>query len=229
MPHPSAHIYLGGSFDPVHTAHTFMAKRIYEQLTTLAAPHHIHFLPTAGSPLKNTQTTTKDRLAMLTLALADTPFYLDARETKKPAPVYTIDTLTELRSELGYDTPIIFVLGLDSLADLPKWKDGDKLLDFCHFWLFDRSQDGQSHANAQNTLENMTKCVAQHPFDLKNRLADRIETLLTHSNGYLFLDAAKPAPISSTQIRCHINDAKDLLNSSVWEYIKNHSLYQNGQ
>lgn len=43
----------------------------------------------------------------------------------------TIDTLIELRAELP-DTPICFLLGLDSLLGLPSWHRWRELTDYAH-------------------------------------------------------------------------------------------------
>jgi nicotinate-nucleotide adenylyltransferase len=62
------------------------------------------------------------RVAMLTLALADNPNYeIDARELAPGASGYTVDTLKELRLELGADTPLWLLMGADQYARLDQW------------------------------------------------------------------------------------------------------------
>lgn len=238
-------IYLGGSFDPVHIGHLFIAQRIHDKLSELNIAADIHFLPTAGSPLKNTQTRTADRIAMLELALAETPFHLDLRETRKTPPVYSIDTLKDIRAAGKSHTPIIFVMGLDSLKSLPKWKNGMALLDYCHFWVFDRTQDDPQTLKAtlketsKKTPEtekqtktgektyHLSENLAQYaPNELQSAVTDHLHQLVNYSAGYIFFDDVRPPSVSSSEIRCHITVAKKLVSSAVWEYIKTNQLYR---
>lgn len=233
-PKPVVQVFIGGSFDPVHIGHLFIAQRIYDSLHALNLPAKIHFLPTAGSPLKNTQTSTDDRIAMLKLALADTPFHLDLRETNKTPPVYSIDTLNDIRAELNAagkpKTPIIFVMGLDSLKSLPKWKNGLELLDYCHFWVFDRSNIDSNERKIIKNGEKMyhsSENLAQYaPSELQPAVTQQINQLVNHSHGYIFFDEMRPPTVSSSEIRCHITVAKKLVSSAVWEYIEVNQLYR---
>jgi nicotinate-nucleotide adenylyltransferase len=62
------------------------------------------------------------RVAMLRLALADTDAYeIDARELAPGASGYTVDTLRELRLELGADTELWLLMGADQYAKLDGW------------------------------------------------------------------------------------------------------------
>ena len=59
---------------------------------------------------------------MLELAILGHPrLAVDDREYRRPPPSYTIDTLAELRQELGPTRPLVFILGLDSLLTLHRW------------------------------------------------------------------------------------------------------------
>ena len=62
------------------------------------------------------------RVAMLRLALGeDSSFEIDARELAPGASGYTVDTLKELRLELGADTPLWLLMGADQYAKLDQW------------------------------------------------------------------------------------------------------------
>jgi nicotinate-nucleotide adenylyltransferase len=87
----------------------------------------ILFLPT-GAPHYRTPAVAsgEHRVAMLKLALQDelqgSPrFEIDARELAPGASGYTIDTLKELRLELGADTELWLLLGADQYAKLDTW------------------------------------------------------------------------------------------------------------
>ena len=124
---------LGGTFDPPHIGHLFLAECARHQFNA----ETVLFLP-AGDPYKKSGSTGLStagsrqptaplhRLAMLRLAIADNPhFTLDDRETRRTGPTYTIDTLEELHAE-GH-TNLLLILGQDAINDLPTWKNPDRI------------------------------------------------------------------------------------------------------
>ena len=115
----------GGSFDPVHTGHLVLADSCAEQ----AALDAVWFVPTAKQPLKPTgpQASDDDRLAMLRLALATRPrFEVSDLEIKRGGVSYTVDTLATIAADsLGAE--LFFLMGADSLADLPQWHRPTKI------------------------------------------------------------------------------------------------------
>ena len=81
------------------------------------------FMPT-GSPRYRTPAVAsgEHRVAMLKLATGDNDAYeIDARELAPGASGYTVDTLRELRLELGADTPLWLLMGADQHAKLETW------------------------------------------------------------------------------------------------------------
>jgi nicotinate-nucleotide adenylyltransferase len=83
----------------------------------------ILFMPT-GAPRYRTPAAASGghRVAMLRLALADNHFYeIDARELAPGASGYTVDTLKELRLELGPEMPLWLLMGADQYAKLDTW------------------------------------------------------------------------------------------------------------
>ncbi len=121
MPDPL--ILFGGTFDPPHMGHLVLAD---------CAQQHfggsVLFLP-AGDPWRKTDrvvASAQHRLAMTELAADTNPnFAVDAREVKRGGPSYTVDTLDAFRAE-GHER-IVLILGSDALADLPNWKEPDRI------------------------------------------------------------------------------------------------------
>ena len=69
---------------------------------------------------------------MAELAVADRDeVQVDARETERDGPTYTVDTLEDLRAE-GH-TELVFLLGVDAAASLPKWHRGGDALALARF------------------------------------------------------------------------------------------------
>ena len=129
---------LGGTFDPPHIGHLVLGECVRWQFEC----DRVLFVP-AGDPYRKTGTDTAEnrraavaaprvvtpgtlRLGMVRLAIADNPrFAADGREVARAGPTYTIDTLRELRAEGCED--LVLVLGSDTLADLPNWREPEEI------------------------------------------------------------------------------------------------------
>ena len=121
---------LGGTFDPIHMGHLVVA----EEARTKLGLREVLFVP-AGQPwLKQDRNITPavHRIEMVRLAIADNPhFKLSTLEVEHPGPSYTVDTLTVLQKQLGNEASLFFVLGRDTLAELPLWKEPRKVVQLC--------------------------------------------------------------------------------------------------
>jgi nicotinate-nucleotide adenylyltransferase len=121
---------LGGTFDPVHVGHLAIAEEVRRKLRL----EEVLFMP-AGQPwLKQRReiTPAQHRLEMVMLATAPNPrFEVSTLELERPGATYTVDTMTQLRASLNRTRDLFFIVGFDSLADLPKWKEPERLLKLC--------------------------------------------------------------------------------------------------
>lgn len=121
---------LGGTFDPVHTGHLMMAEEARASLNLA----EILLVP-AGQPLLKLDypiTPAEHRLRMLRLAIAGRPhFKVSTVEIERPGPSYTVGTIAELRVQYGSEDEIFFILGWDSLAQLPGWREPSRLIKMC--------------------------------------------------------------------------------------------------
>jgi nicotinate-nucleotide adenylyltransferase len=76
---------------------------------------------------------------MVRLAIADEPrFVLDEREIHKTSPGYTVETLEDLRSELGAQTELVLLIGADQHARLPTWHRWQDLFGLARIAVFAR-------------------------------------------------------------------------------------------
>ncbi len=114
----------GGTFDPVHNAHLFVAEAARVELGL----EKMIFLPTRGSHHRGgPMTSIDDRLAMLRAAIAANPaFALDETDLDEHATGYSADLLPRLRARFPEDE-LTFVVGGDSLVDSP-WQRFDAVL-----------------------------------------------------------------------------------------------------
>ena len=116
----------GGTFDPVHLGHLIVAEEFQYQLEL----DRILFLPTSRPPHKEGQaiSTIDDRVAMLKQAIAGNPhFELSLIDAQQAEPTYTADSLQRLSAAYP-GTELIFLIGLDSLRDLPTWHDPGRIV-----------------------------------------------------------------------------------------------------
>lgn len=121
----------GGTFNPVHTGHLLMAQDAREALRL----EQVRFIPCAFPPHKPAPdlAPARDRLAMLRLALRDHDgFVLDDLEIRRGAPSYSVDTLEALRCRQP-DAQFYFIIGADSLPDLPRWYQAARLAKLATF------------------------------------------------------------------------------------------------
>lgn len=115
---------LGGTFNPVHTAHLIVG----EQVLTKLHLDEIWFIPTNIPPLKNIPTVSaQDRANMLELATQDNPrFQVKLFELFRGGVSYTVDTLRYLR-ETQPENHYYLIMGSDQVNNLKEWKEPTKL------------------------------------------------------------------------------------------------------
>jgi len=82
-----------------------------------------------GSPILAVE----HRVQMVRLAIAAHPYFkLSTMEIDRAGPSYTVDTVVELRDQLSSGDELFFILGWDSLAELPRWREPSRLIEICH-------------------------------------------------------------------------------------------------
>lgn len=111
----------GGTFDPVHYGHLLLAETAREQCRL----DQVWFVPAAVPPHKQQRTITEadHRVEMLKLALAgDEAFQVSTCELDRGGVSFTVDTLAEL-VQADPARELYLILGADSLADLPHWRE----------------------------------------------------------------------------------------------------------
>lgn len=204
----------GGSFDPVHPGHVETARELLERLPF----DEIRLLPAACSPFKQTLTPNDNRAAMLRLAIDGVAgLTLDTREFNRPPPSYTIDTLRELRAELGPEVSLVLIMGMDSFKGLRGWKDWQTIPTLAHLVVVTRP--GHDH----DLPAWLTNGVAGH-------LTTDPELLLQTPAGQLLVQETQPWPVSSTAIRSWLKQPDDKvpcpLAPDVAKYIHDHGLYR---
>jgi nicotinate-nucleotide adenylyltransferase len=145
---------------------------------------------------------------MLNLAIAvDGRFEHSDYELKKTTPGFTLETVRHFRSRYGKDAQIYWLIGADTVDELPGWYKITDLIDECNLCAMHR---------AGCEAPDFTKFVPLWGLGRVQKLQRNII----------------PTPlvdISSTEIRKRLasgGDVTNMLAPSVADYIRRHSLYK---
>ncbi len=176
---------LGGTFDPIHNAHLRVAWEAAEQLDA-----DVRLLPARVPPHREQPVASaQQRVALVQAALrGQDRLTLDARELQREGPSYTIDTLIEIRAEIGEVRPLVLLIGADAFAGLPSWHRWSELFAHTHIGVLTRPGHG-----------------SQLPTELRTRIASRRATdaraLRESPSGRVLWLPVTPLEISATQVR----------------------------
>ena len=197
---------LGGSFDPIHIGHLIIA----EEARTRLSLERVIFVPAALQWLKKVPhaASPEGRLEMVRLAVASHPaFEVSDVEVRRPGPSYTVDTLALLQDRLGPAAELFFILGLDSLAELPQWHEPQRLLQLCRLVAVPRPGEASPDMGA-----------------LEGQLPGLRARLVT-------LEGAPGIAVSSSVLRARLargESVRYLVPEAVEEYIRREGLYRPG-
>ena len=119
----------GGTFDPPHVGHLILAAEAQSQLGL----EQVLWVLTAGPPHKRGQplAALQHRLDMLAAAIGDNPLFQVSRvDIDRPAPYYAVDTV-RLLAQAFAGKDLIYLMGGDSLHDLPTWHRPHQFVEAC--------------------------------------------------------------------------------------------------
>lgn len=184
----------GGSFNPIHRGHLTLAQ------TALRACRldRVVFLPTGHPPHKPADLApSRHRLHMVRLGIRrNMAFRVSDWEIKRRKTTYTYQALAHFRRRFP-KAELFFLMGSDSLRDIPNWRKGWGLLRLCPFLVGRRP--GAS-------LPRITK-----------RLRDRV---------VYFRNPLAPVSGSDLRARCRANRSiRGEVPPAVERYIRRHNLY----
>ena len=214
-------LVLGGSFDPVHQGHVALAQHF----VTLLQPQELRLVP-AGQPWQKNRllATAQQRVDMLQLAFESNftvPVRIDQQEIRRAEqqePSFTVDTLQNIRSELGEDIPVVFLIGADQLQNLSSWKNWRQLFDLAHI-------GAASRPGFSLKSENLDQEVARE----WSQRAGTVQEIRATPAGKTYLAPDLNWDVSATGIRHELRQTKQtasLIPPKVLNYIKQHHLYR---
>ncbi|MDD6043511.1 MAG: nicotinate-nucleotide adenylyltransferase [Eubacteriaceae bacterium] len=194
---------LGGSFDPIHYGHISIAEAAMDECGLSS----VILMPTRIQPFKIGKKVAgeEDRVNMVRLVAEEHEgFVVSTMEAFLNEVSYTYKTFKLLQNQYE-NSQLNFIIGTDSLLSLENWYRGKDLLKEASFIV----------AVRPGYREDETLLTAEF---FRNKYGARIRILNN-----------KPIDISSTNIRNHIKNGKDissLVPSCVEEYIYEHGLYK---
>lgn len=193
---------LGGTFDPVHRGHLAMAEEVVGSL----ALDEMLMIPAGRPMLKKAAMATpaEHRLAMLRLAVAGSPHLkISTIELERPGSTYTLDTLVELKKQYGDKALIYFILGWDTLAQLPEWYKPREIIEKCYLVAVPRP--GFTQPNVRLLEKDLPGIAGKLIFMDKPRIDISASVIREMAAGGKAIDQLVP--------------------ESVADYIKKHKLY----
>ncbi|MFZ1709948.1 MAG: nicotinate-nucleotide adenylyltransferase, partial [Anaerolineae bacterium] len=120
----------GGTFDPPHIGHLILAEEAWFQLKLDA----VIIVPAGDPPHKRNRrlSAAASRVRMVKAAIVGNDHFVLSRvDVDRPGPHYTIDMVRLLRDSLPAGSELFFLMGSDSLRDLPNWHLADRLVANC--------------------------------------------------------------------------------------------------
>jgi nicotinate-nucleotide adenylyltransferase len=204
---------LGGTFDPVHFGHLRPALELSQM-----GFDEVRLMPCHVPAHRETpHCSAEQRLAMVQLAVRDEPrLAVDKREFEREGDSFTVDTLAEMRDELGAQVSLNLVMGMDAFLGFSQWRQWQKIAALANIVVTERPG---SEMPSDGVMARF----------LKARQVSSVEALCEASSGRVLLQPLPLLDISATRIRALIDSgqsARYLLPESVWEYIEQHRLYR---
>jgi len=193
---------IGGTFDPIHIGHLIVAEGARDALDL----QRVIFVPAGQPPHKRSSriSPAEHRLEMVRLAIAGNGYFTASRvDIDREGPSYTVDTIRLLHDQWGAGVRIYYLIGSDSLAELPTWYQPERLLEICQVVAVPRP-------GYEPDLESLDVKIPG--------AAERIRML-----------NMPVVDLSATEIRDRIRDRRSiryLVPDAVQRYIYRHRLYR---
>ena len=191
---------LGGTFNPIHLAHLYIAYEAKSQLNL----DKVIFIPTGNPPHKKDKKILEASLRynMVYEAIKNyEDFEISKYEVEKEGYSYTFETLKHFKAK---DNELYFITGADCLMDIEKWKNPEEIFKLSRFVVFNRAGYNEENLKIQ-----------------KNKIEEKYNTNID------FLDIID-LEISSSMIRERINEGKRVdffLSKEVLSYIQENNIY----
>ncbi len=212
---------LGGSFDPPHLGHVRMARRAREALGL----ERILLMPAGRPPHKqNGLTAEHHRVAMVRAAIEDEPGLELCEIELDGSTSYTYRTLCRMREDPTFGTPL-FILGGDSVRELPSWYASDRLTREFDLIAVDRPGSGIEGIRSGLGAGIASRVVPLSPLPP----AAGTRGPAPGAGGRIFRLPMEPIDVSASSVRERVASGGDpgrLVPPSVARYIQREGIYR---
>ena len=210
----------GGTFDPIHSGHVEMARSIVDNF----ALDRLLIVPAYRPPHKDPRgiADAYHRYAMAVLATVELPrVVVSTIELEMPERPYTFETIERLRSLVGAEARLFFVMGADSFQEINTWREPARLLASTNVIVVTRPR---SAIQLSHLEEGFRRTVV----DLRGNGAE-VEISGDVREHHIFLTAYVNNEVSSTDIKRKVRlgeTIEGLVPSGVDDYIHKYELYR---
>ncbi len=213
----------GGTFDPVHSGHLEVARRVAQ----LFEIEKVVFIPAQMAPHKIGRPVTEPihRYAMLALATQNDPeLSISTFELDAPDRRYTVDTVEHFQHALGDETELFFIMGADSWSEITTWREWEHLLTMTNHIVVTRPgyDPATTHVGA----------ISERIEDLRSsERASFTKAATSRRTPKIFFTDVVMKDVSATRIRWLVSEGRteeltELLPEPVLEYIKKYGIYR---
>lgn len=195
---------IGGTFDPIHYAHLYIAYEAREQLKL----DKVVFMPAGKQPLKTDKKVTASNFRYEMVRIAIEPFEefsISNYEIEKQGLSFTYETLNYFKNIGKEEKELFFITGADCLMDMEKWKNVSGIFSLCTLVVFYRGGYNKELL-----------------FSQKKKIEDKY-------NGNIVILDLKELEISSTDLRKRISEGKKVgffIPEKVIDFINKNNLYK---
>lgn len=212
----------GGTFDPVHSGHLEIARRVLP----LFAIDEFLFVPARVAPhkLDRDVSSALHRHAMLVLATRAEPrLCISTFELDGPERQYTVDTLFHFRSRFGEAADLFFVMGADSWAEITTWREWQRLMTLANLIVVTRP--GHEFTTAPVSADAAARVI-----DARGSTKDA--RMVEGGAQRIFVTDAVMLDVSATEVRQAARENRterlnELVPLEVADYIRKYQLYRN--
>jgi nicotinate-nucleotide adenylyltransferase len=224
---------LGGTFDPPHVGHLKLAAHFAKLLhldTLLLIP--------SGEPWQKGASVTpaEIRLQLTEAAGVDlaraflylkisTQIGIDRMEIDRTGQSYAIDTVKALRERFGTDSSLTWLMGADSLINLPTWNSWEKLSQFVNFAVASRPHHDLSQQISPALSPEISRFLKEHQ-------TSDITALENSAAGLIYIDESLNVDLASKELRDSLKSssrsaiASEQIPTHTLEIIAKLGLYQ---
>ncbi|HKZ00588.1 MAG TPA: nicotinate-nucleotide adenylyltransferase [Pyrinomonadaceae bacterium] len=213
----------GGTFDPVHSGHIELARRV-SQLFEIDT---VVFVPALLAPhkLKRTTTSPLHRYAMLVLATENEPglrvstFEMEASDRR-----YTVDTVAYFQAQFAGGAELFFIMGADSWSEITTWHEWERLLAMTNHIVVTRP-------GFEVEIDHLPAAVQKRVVDVRGPGGPAKAAAVQLRNNAIFISDAVMIDVSATDIRRaaiegRFSDFVKWVPGPVARYVQKYSLYR---